>query len=253
MASWLKKRPARADAIPATWPDLASLTPDERRDLATRVAFDFAEAFDRLPGPPSRSEIAAAIGPAYAVGFRGAVRGLAQAGAPASMLQALTGLDEPDRFAAFDVLKLGISKAWIEREADIAFGYITAIPLDQIREIPGLVEDAIVSGRRWQTVAGAIEERVDVGARHAELIARDQIAKVNAQITRELHEKAGIVEYTWRAGSDERVRASHRAVNGKVWRYDTGAPGVAFGGGAGNPGEAGQCRCTAEPVIPATW
>ena len=54
----------------------------------------------------------------------------------------------------------------------------------------------------------------------------------------------GIEEYRWRTSKDERVRATHAANEGKVFRWDTPPAET------GHPGNDVQCRCDARPIIP---
>lgn len=49
--------------------------------------------------------------------------------------------------------------------------------------------------------------------------------------------------YIWRTAGDDKVRPSHAANEGKVFAWDNPPP-------TGNPGDAGNCRCVAEPYIP---
>lgn len=102
------------------------------------------------------------------------------------------------------------------------------------------------AGKRWEDTAKEIEALVDpnvgnVSAR-AKLIARDQTAKLNGQITQERQKNLGINKYRWRTSLDERVRDSHRALEGNEYSWDD-PPSV------GHPGEDFQCRCTAEPIL----
>ena len=73
-------------------------------------------------------------------------------------------------------------------------------------------------------------------------ITRDQTSKAIGQLTRARHGQAGISEYTWRTAQDERVRATHQALEGSRQRWDT-PPGV------GHPGQDILCRCVGIPVI----
>jgi SPP1 gp7 family putative phage head morphogenesis protein len=50
-------------------------------------------------------------------------------------------------------------------------------------------------------------------------------------------------EYIWRTSEDEKVRSTHQANNGKIFRWDTRPP-------TGHPGEDYNCRCWAEPHVP---
>ena len=73
-------------------------------------------------------------------------------------------------------------------------------------------------------------------------ITRDQTSKAVGQFTHARHRQLGIQEYTWRTAQDERVRATHVALNGTPQSWDS-APGV------GHPGYDVLCRCVAIPVI----
>lgn len=76
----------------------------------------------------------------------------------------------------------------------------------------------------------------------AELIARDQLGKLHGQINRRKQESLGIDEYEWETSHDERVRDSHRALQGKVFSWSKPPP-------EGHPGYPIRCRCIALPVI----
>jgi SPP1 gp7 family putative phage head morphogenesis protein len=102
-------------------------------------------------------------------------------------------------------------------------------------------------GRSYKSLAGDIMERLDVTARKAELIARDQTLKLNAQINQERQQAAGITEFAWSTSNDERVRESHQELDGKRFRYDD--PPIVDGEPT-LPGEAIQCRCVAYPILP---
>jgi SPP1 gp7 family putative phage head morphogenesis protein len=76
----------------------------------------------------------------------------------------------------------------------------------------------------------------------AKFIARDQVAKLNGQISQSRQQDLGVRRYIWRTSGDERVRDSHRKKEGKIFSWDSPPD-------TGHPGEDFQCRCTAEPVI----
>jgi SPP1 gp7 family putative phage head morphogenesis protein len=90
----------------------------------------------------------------------------------------------------------------------------------------------------------------------AELIARDQVGKLNGELTLNRQTALGIGEYIWRTVKDERVRGnpgglypdaapSHWDREGKKYKWSDPPEG-------GHPGEAIQCRCFAEPVFEDT-
>lgn len=130
------------------------------------------------------------------------------------------------------------------------------------------VRDAIRDGR----TTAELKERLlkdlpGMSDRRAQLIARDQCAKLNGELTRGRMEDAGLETYIWETSMDERVRGregglypdavpSHWVMQGKVCRWDN--PGV-YRNDQGewvarpdnapteHPGMAIQCRCVATP------
>lgn len=103
----------------------------------------------------------------------------------------------------------------------------------------------------WRTEVPATK-----GESEANLLARDQIGTLSADLTRTRQESAGVKEYIWRSSGDERVRACHRELDGKTFRYDDPPAmwymtkrGKIYTGRHCNPGEDYQCRCVAKPVF----
>lgn len=79
---------------------------------------------------------------------------------------------------------------------------------------------------------------------HAQLVAEDQINKLNARLNMERQLDVGIESFRWRTKGDGRVRQRHRDLEGTVWTWESGGPP-----GVGLPGTPVRCRCTAEAVI----
>jgi SPP1 gp7 family putative phage head morphogenesis protein len=149
---------------------------------------------------------------------------------------------------------------------------ITKMTQEAIGEIDGLVQRGIASGRRIEAIQKDIRERFGVTRRKAKLIARDQVAKLNGQLTQLRQTNLGVTKYVWRTSDDERVRGkpggkypsavpSHWVMEGKlcVWddptvyideegkrqpRSGLSPPGVEL-----HPGQDYQDRCFAEPVL----
>lgn len=116
------------------------------------------------------------------------------------------------------------------------------------------------AGMRVETLRKTIQEQIGTTKAHAALIARDQVLKLNAQVTEARHVAAGITEYVWTCSGDERVRGrpdglypdakpSHWELDGKRFRWDK-PPIIGANGERGHPGEYFQCRCTAYPILP---
>ena len=93
-----------------------------------------------------------------------------------------------------------------------------------------------------------IQETTGASKAKADLWARDQTLKLNAEITKERHLAAGISEYVWTTSGDERVRDFHDDLNGQTFSWDD-PPVTNERGDRNHPGEDYQCRCIAYPVI----
>jgi SPP1 gp7 family putative phage head morphogenesis protein len=69
------------------------------------------------------------------------------------------------------------------------------------------------------TLADQIMAEYKTTENYARFVARDQIAKLNADITRQQQEDAGVREYVWSTSDDRRVRPTHAAMDGKRCKY----------------------------------
>ena len=85
-------------------------------------------------------------------------------------------------------------------------------------------------GLRWEEIAETIQDRYGVSEWNAERVARDQINKLNGQLTEERQTELGVTQYVWRTSLDDRVRATHEAHEGQTFEWEdapasTGHPG----------------------------
>jgi len=96
------------------------------------------------------------------------------------------------------------------------------IPLDAIR----------AAGLTQETVSGFARQGVDL-------------------IQQERQQALGAETYIWRTSQDSRVRASHRALDGTIQRWDTPPIVDEKTGRRAHPGEDFQCRCRAEMDVDA--
>jgi SPP1 gp7 family putative phage head morphogenesis protein len=143
-----------------------------------------------------------------------------------------------------DVRKLtGIDRAvpaQLEQFAKVNAQLITGLGARLAEDIAEIVEDATVSGSRWETVAKRLAHAGLVTESRAALIARDQVGKLYADINRQRQGNLGVTRYVWRTVRDNRVREEHESLDGES--FDWGAPPP-----DGHPGEAVNCRCYADP------
>lgn len=134
----------------------------------------------------------------------------------------------------------GEIKAFV-RENVALIKTIPAEALDQVREH---VLEAASKGARHESLRKVLVERMGVAQSRAKVIARDQINKLNGQLTERRQAEAGVKEYIWRTVRDARVRSAHRELDGKRFAWSKPPP-------EGHPGTAVQCRCYAEPDLSA--
>jgi len=154
-------------------------------------------------------------------------------------------------------------KAWAEQN----YNLIRKMSNEYITQVNTLAEQAVVNGWSVKQLQEAIlkADQTIKGSR-ANLIARDQIGKLNGMSTQARMESLGLEYYTWSTSSDERVRGnpaghypyarpSHYLMEGLLCRWDdpkvysddqgkTWQPRPA-GAVLMHPGYDIQCRCTA--------
>lgn len=126
---------------------------------------------------------------------------------------------------------------------------IKSIGGEALKRVAGKLEEAESKGWHRDRLRKEIQAVADVSRSKADLLARDQVLKLNGQITEARQTQAGIVEYTWSSSGDERVRPWHDDLDGTVQRWDD--PPVTNDAGDRNaPGGDYQCRCVAIPILP---
>lgn len=133
----------------------------------------------------------------------------------------------------------GELRAWEIENTDL----IKSIPQQALAQTRGLFADALRRGTTQRELQGIVAERFAVADSRAALIARDQIGKLDGQITEQRQRALGVREFVWRTSGDERVRDAHRALNGKKFAWNKPPS-------EGRPGQPVRCRCRAEAVFP---
>lgn len=134
---------------------------------------------------------------------------------------------------------------------------IKTIPEQYLSEVKEIVYRGALQGTNHFDLQKEIQTRLNVSKNRAKVIARDQVGKLNGQLTQLRQQSLGIKEYRWRTAKDERVRGnpsglykraapSHWHREGKTYKWSK--PPV-----DGHPGQAILCRCVEEPVFPKTF
>lgn len=120
---------------------------------------------------------------------------------------------------------------------------IKSISDEHFKRIEQTMFRDIQAGKLTRDIQKDIQKTYNVTRSRAALIARDQTAKFNGNLTKLRHQEVGVKKYKWSTSGDERVRESHRAKNGKIFSWDNPPSDT------GHPGEDYQCRCAAIPVF----
>lgn len=169
-----------------------------------------------------------------------AVAGASRA-AWARQIKAATGVD----LAAAEPELGPLFKRFRKENTDL----ITSLGTEKVDRVRKVLDEA-GSGTRVEEIAKALRETTGATRSRAELIARDQVLKLNAQVAQARHEAAGVTEFVWSTSRDERVREDHKKLDGKRFRYDDPPIVDRRRGDRALPGVYFQCRCVAIPVIP---
>lgn len=122
---------------------------------------------------------------------------------------------------------------------------IRSIGDDAAMNIERLVQDAVSRGTSTRALSGQIAKELSKGIkeeeqkvkRRAATIARDQVGKLNGQISMIRQKSAGMSRYKWQTMEDRRVRPKHAALNGEVRTWEQSPI----------PGEEILCRCSPLP------
>lgn len=114
---------------------------------------------------------------------------------------------------------------------------IRSIGDDAAMNIERLVQDAVSRGTSTRALAKQISEQAGIAKRRAATIARDQVGKLNGNISQIRMKSAGMDQYKWQTMEDKRVRPKHIALNGEIRTWSQSP----------TPGSEILCRCTALP------
>lgn len=120
---------------------------------------------------------------------------------------------------------------------------IRSIPEQYVDNLQGTIIRAINEGQNVTTLKETIRATYEQPVNRAQLIANDQIAKLNANLTEYRQRAAGVKEYKWNTVVDGRERDEHRRRNGKTFRWVDPPPD-------GHPGIPIRCRCYPTAVWP---
>ena len=137
-----------------------------------------------------------------------------------------------------------MTEPWLENElqdfAEENARLITKIGTDTADRIQAATVDTLKRGTGRKALAEQIQ-KIDktIGVNRAKTIARDQVGKLQANLTQVRAKRAGVEKYEWQTMDDGRVRPKHQALDGDTREYGKGL----------EPGFEINCRCISIPLV----
>jgi SPP1 gp7 family putative phage head morphogenesis protein len=134
-------------------------------------------------------------------------------------------------------------------------GYISSVPLDAARVLVGEVTKAQQAGARAGTISKMMKQRFPELLRsRVHLISRTEVSKASLALTEARCQELDLPAYIWRTSKDQRVRDSHRLMDGVlVFWNDPPSPealdGIKSTLGHYHAGGAPNDRCTQEVLL----
>lgn len=120
---------------------------------------------------------------------------------------------------------------------------IKGLDSDMRKRVEQTVLDAFNDRHAIKTLRRNLVDNLGFAPGRARIIAQDQIGKYTKELDRFRHEQLGIDRYVWVTVGDDRVRPSHVANEGKVFKWSRPPPET------GHPGDDINCRCRAQAYI----
>lgn len=143
--------------------------------------------------------------------------------------------------------------------------YISDLPVKYAGRVRGAVYRAVTGGGTLKDLQGSLRKYAGMSARHAKLVASDQINKAFVNISAQRMKQAGITKYMWVYTYVSKIpRDYHKrrwdGKSGKKNGHPNGLNGFIFDlqhlpvidektGERGLPGQLPFCRCKLAPVI----
>ena len=173
----------------------------------------------------------------------GQVAGTVKTHVERDVVRYMPGLKNTDLFLGAEVAE------WRRENVDL----ISSFTDDMLEKISDLLED--YDGLRVEDMATALEDTFGLTLARAELIARDQVLKLNGRMNQQAQENAGVSHYRWSTSHDASVRDDHADLDDTIHSWDdppvVNEDKVAKGKPERreHPGGDFQCRCIAIPVL----
>jgi SPP1 gp7 family putative phage head morphogenesis protein len=129
--------------------------------------------------------------------------------------------------------------------------YIQTFTEKEIVNLREKIEKNVMSGSRYESIIQSIKRSYGVSQNKAKFLARQETNLMMSSFKAARYQSAGVEEYIWTTvvgSKNHPVRPMHKALDGKIFRFDS-PPITSQDGQRNNPGEDFGCRCTARPIV----
>ncbi|WP_448952141.1 phage minor head protein [Labrys neptuniae] len=125
---------------------------------------------------------------------------------------------------------------------------ITSLPIEAAERVHRLAVEAVENGSRGKAIVEEIMRTGEVTIGRANTIARTETSRVHTILRQSRAQAIGSTHFIWRTSRDANVRPTHRALEGKAFRWDE--PPECDPGYHALPGAIWNCRCWPEAILP---
>lgn len=126
---------------------------------------------------------------------------------------------------------------------------ITSLPIEAANRVHELTLKGLETSSRAAEVAREIMRTGEVTESRALLIARTETSRTASALVQARATHVGSEQYVWRSSGDGDVRADHKKLNGRAFRWDSPPVADERTGARAHPGMIYNCRCFPEPIL----
>jgi SPP1 gp7 family putative phage head morphogenesis protein len=127
--------------------------------------------------------------------------------------------------------------------------YIVDWAAERITEMRRKVQLNAFEGRRAENLEKMLRTEYGASAAKAKFLARQETSLLLSKYQETRYKSAGVTRYRWSGADDERERPDHKALNGKIFSWDSPPITDHRTGARNNPGEDFNCRCVAVAIV----
>ena len=126
--------------------------------------------------------------------------------------------------------------------------YVKNFSNEEILSLREKVMENTSQGLRAENLEKIIMQSYGVSRRKAKFLARQETSLLVSKYRETNYTSLGLTRYVWMTSHDERVRESHKVLNGKIFFFGE-PPVINSNGDRRGPGEDYGCRCVVKAIV----